>query len=85
MTTVHMAGARTLDDLAGEAAQRAVELRGLAAKGARARKKKALIDFMQALAQAGASAKRSMVPAAERSVHAWFCQVRACARCLHRL
>ena len=85
MTTVHMAGARTLDDLAGEAAQRALELRGLTAKGARARKKKALIDFMHALEQAGASAKRSTVPVAERSVHAWFCQVRASARHPHRL
>ena len=64
-----------LDDLAGEAAQRALELRGLAEKGARSRKKKALVDFMHALAQAGASAKRSAVPAAERSVHAWFSQV----------
>ena len=64
-----------LDDLAGEAAQRALELRALAEKGARSRKKKALVDFMRALAQAGASAKRSAVPAAERSVHAWFSQV----------
>lgn len=64
-----------LDEMAGEVAQRALELRGLAQKGARARKKKALIDFMRALAQAGVSAKRSAVPAAERSVHAWFSQV----------
>ena len=56
-------------------AQRALELRGLTEKGARARKKKALIDFMRALEQAGVSAKRSAVPAAERSVHAWFSQV----------
>ena len=68
-----------LDDLAVEAAQRALELRGLAEKGARARKKKALVDFMYALAQAGASAKRSAVPAAERSVYAWFSQVRSLA------
>lgn len=56
-------------------AQRALELRGLTEKGARARKKKALIDFMRALDQLGVSAKRSAVPAAERSVHAWFSQV----------
>ena len=68
-------GAQMLDDLAGEAAQRALELRALAEKGARSRKKKALVDFMRALAQAGASAKRSAVPAAERGVHAWFAQV----------
>ena len=64
-----------MDDLAGEAAQRALELQGLTEKGARARKKKALIDFMRALDQLGVSAKRSAVPAAERSVHAWFYQV----------
>ena len=64
-----------LDDLAGEAAQRALELRGLAEKGARSRKKKALVDFMHALAAAGASAKRSAVPATERGMHAWFSQV----------
>jgi len=56
-----------------------VELRNLTEKGARARKKKALIDFMHALDQAGISAKRSAVPAAERSVHAWFSQVRSSA------
>ena len=65
-----------MDDLAGEVAQRALELRGLTEKGARARKKKALIDFMRALDQLGVSAKRSAVPTAERSVHAWFSQVR---------
>ncbi len=78
MTTLRMAGARALDDLAGEAARRALELRGLKGKGARARKKKALADFICALQQAGASAKRSAVPAAERGVHACFSQVRNC-------
>ncbi|KAK9820997.1 hypothetical protein WJX81_006213, partial [Elliptochloris bilobata] len=58
--------------LAGEAAQRALELRGLTERGARARKKKALTDFLRALEAAGASRRRSAVPAAERSVQAWF-------------
>jgi len=65
------------DALAGEAAARALELRGLAERGARARKKKALTDFLRALEAAGASRRRSAVPAAERSVQAWFEQARA--------
>ena len=36
----------------------------------------AMLIATPAFAQAGASAKRSMVPASERSVHAWFCQAR---------
>ena len=66
-----------LEALAGEAAQRALELRGLAERGARARKKKALTDFLRALEAAGVSRRRSAVPAAERSVQAWFEQARA--------
>ena len=65
-----------LEALAGEAAQRALQLRGLAERGARARKKKALTDFLRALEASGASRRRSAVPAAERSVQAWFEQVR---------
>ena len=81
-TWLCLAGAQILEDLAGEVAQRALELRGLAEKGARARKKKALIDFMRTLDQVGVSAKRSAVPAAERSVHAWFSQVGSLAQIL---
>ena len=66
-----------LEALAGEAAQRALELRALGERGARARKKKALTDFLRALEAAGASRRRSAVPAAERSVQAWFEQARA--------
>ena len=57
-------------------AQRALELRGAADKGARSRKKKALTDLLHALAAAGLSRQRSAVPSVERSVHAWFTQVR---------
>jgi midasin len=65
----------SVDSLAGEAAQRAVELRSLSDKGARPRKKKALTDFLSALRSTGLSARRSAVPALERNVHAWFSQV----------
>ena len=65
-----------LDALAAEAAQRALELRGLTAKGARLRKKKALTDLLEALQAAGASRHVSAVPAAQRTVHSWFAQVR---------
>lgn len=67
-------GAGALDSLAGEIAQRALELRGLSDKGARARKKKALVDLLAALQAAGLSRQRSAVPATERSVHSWFAQ-----------
>ena len=69
------AGPDSLDSLAGEAAQRAAELRGAVGKGARPLKKKALGDFLRALQAAGASAFRTAVPADERSVSAWFMQV----------
>ena len=62
-------GATGLDELAAEAAQRALELRGLSEKGARARKKKALVDFLHALGETGVSHRRLAVPTAERSVH----------------
>ena len=64
-----------LERLAGEAVARALELRGLTARGARLRKKKALTDLLQALQAAGASRHASSVPAEERSVHSWFAQV----------
>lgn len=70
----HGAGATSLDDLASEAAQHALELRGLGEKGAKARKKKALVDFLRALGSAGVSHRRSAVPQNERSVHEWFSQ-----------
>lgn len=67
--------AASVDALAAEAAQRALELRGLTAKGARLRKKKALTDLLEALQAAGASRHVSAVPAAQRTVHSWFTQV----------
>ena len=75
MTVRGLAGAAAVDELAGEAAQRALELRGLTAKGARLRKKKALTDLLEALQAAGASRHASAVPVDDRSVHAWFAQV----------
>ncbi len=59
------------DDLAGRAAERALALRGDVAKGARARKKKALVDLLRALVAAGASRRRSAVPAEHRGARAW--------------
>ena len=66
-----------VDDLAGTIAQRATELRWVVAKGARAQKKRALTALLEALQAAGASRRRSAVPAAERTVQSWFRQVRA--------
>jgi midasin len=67
--------AAAADALAGEAASRALALRALTEKGARARKKKALVDFLAALAEAGVSKRSIAVPADQRSVHSWFQQV----------
>ncbi len=61
--------------LGAEAAQRALELRGLSEKGAAPRKKKALTDLLKALQEAGVSRRRSAIPADQRSVHSWFAQV----------
>ena len=69
-------GPRSIDELAGEAARRALELKQLATKNARTRKKKALVDFFAALAEVGVSRRRSAVPAVERDPRAWFAQVR---------
>ena len=75
-------GATSLDELAAEAAQHAMELRGLSEKGARARKKKALVDFLHALGEAGVSHRRLAVPVTERSVHSWFSQARRLHSCI---
>ena len=69
------AGAVAVEQLAGEAAERALELRQLTEKGARLRKKKALIDLLKALADLGFTKRRSAVPAHDRTVQAWFSQV----------
>lgn len=70
------AGGREVDELAGTIAARATELREVQGKGARAQKKRALAALVEALQTAGVSRLRSAVPATERSVQAWFRQVR---------
>jgi len=62
------------DELASDVAARAVALRSDVSKGAKARKKKALVDFFRALAAAGVSKLRSAVPPNRRGVQAWFSQ-----------
>ncbi|KAG7670517.1 hypothetical protein KSW81_003079 [Nannochloris sp. 'desiccata'] len=62
------------DELASDVAARAVALRSDVSKGAKARKKKALVDFFRALAAAGVSKLRSAVPPRKRGVQAWFSQ-----------
>lgn len=69
------AGALAVEEAAGEAAARALELRQLTDKGARLRKKKALNDLLKALADFGFTKRRSAVPAHDRTVQAWFSQV----------
>lgn len=64
-----------MEDLAAEAAERSLELRGLVEKGARLRKKKALGDLLKALTEVGVSRRRSAVPPEDRTVQAWFLQV----------
>ena len=70
-----LAASIQLDELATHAAQYSLELRKLTEKGARLRKKKALVDFLQALSEAGISHKRNAIPPSERTVHSWFSQV----------
>lgn len=70
------AGGREVDELAGTIAARATELREVQGKGARAQKKRTLAVLVEALQAAGVSRLRSAVPATERSVQAWFRQVR---------
>lgn len=72
---VHI-GAAGVEELAVEAAERSLQLRGLTDKGARLRKKKALGDLLKALAGQGLSRRRSAVPAHDRTVQDWFLQVR---------
>lgn len=69
-------GALQLDEVAGVAAARALELRENNEKGSRARKKAALTDLLRTLAAVGVSKLRSAVPASDRTVQAWFRQVR---------
>ena len=71
-----IAGALQMDEVAGVAAARALELRDNNEKGSRARKKSALTDLLRTLAAIGVSKLRSAVPATERTVQAWFRQVR---------
>ena len=61
-----------VDEMASDVASRAVQLRGDIVKGAKARKKKALVDFFRALAASGVSKLRSAVPVSKRGVQAWF-------------
>lgn len=70
-------GGVAVDGMATTIAARASELRGMAGKGARAQKKRALTALAEALQGAGVSRRRSAVPAAERSVQSWFRQVHA--------
>lgn len=66
--------ALSADDMASEAASTAVRLRQDITKGAKARKKKALVDFFKALGAAGVSKLRASIPANRRGVQAWFGQ-----------
>lgn len=75
------AGTLAVEEVAGEAAARAGELRQLTDKGARLRKKKALNDLLKALAGFGFTRRRSAVPAHNRTVQQWFSQVSGL--CLH--
>ncbi len=68
-------GAMGIEEVAGEAAERALELRQVTDKGARLRKKKALNDLLKALGALGLTRRRAAVPAHDRTVHAWFIQV----------
>ena len=69
------AGATSIEAVAGEAAERALQLRQTSDKGARLRKKKALNDLLKALGEMGLSRSRSAVPTNDRSVQDWFTQV----------
>jgi len=60
------------DDLASQAASRALELREDISKGAKARKKKALTDLFHALIDAGVSKRRTAVPSEYRGAASWL-------------
>jgi len=66
------AAAADLDGLAGDAAGRALALRGETAPAARPRKKKALGDLLAALVAAGASRSVAGVPRADRAPASWM-------------
>ncbi|KAL0049173.1 hypothetical protein WJX82_008148 [Trebouxia sp. C0006] len=68
-------GAMGIEEVAGEAAERALELRQVTDKGARLRKKKALNDLLKALGALGLTRRRAAVPPHDRTVHAWFTQI----------
>lgn len=68
-------GGLQVDDVAATIAGRAVELKSLVSKGAKARKKMAVTALLEAMANLGVSKRRSAVPALERSVQSWFRQV----------
>ncbi|GMH33343.1 hypothetical protein BSKO_01177 [Bryopsis sp. KO-2023] len=57
-----------IDELAGAAASRALELKKDVTKAAKSRKKKALSDFFKSLAAIGASKRRSAIPKDEQDV-----------------
>jgi midasin len=61
-----------LDELAAAAAARALALKEDTTKGARARKKKALTDFLGALKQVGYSQRSTDIAAGDRDAAAWF-------------
>lgn len=64
-----------MEEISEAAAQTALDLKSLTAKGTKPRKKKALLDLLHALGDMGFSYKRSAVPLNERSVHSWFMKV----------
>lgn len=64
------------NDLASEAVERALILQKDVEKGAKARKKKALVDFLKALGDLGVSRLRTAVPINYRGPNAWLFLVR---------
>lgn len=64
------------NDLASEAVERALLLQKDIEKGAKARKKKALVDFLKALGDLGVSKLRTSVPISHRGPNAWLFLVR---------
>lgn len=73
------AAAEAAEGLAGQAVEAALQLREQTDKGSRARKKKALTDFLAALTELGLSRLRTAVPPSQRSPHAWLLQVGCCS------
>ena len=81
---MYRTGAAGIEEVAGEAAERALELRQLTDKGARLRKKKALNDLLKALEGLGLTRRRAAVPPHDRTVQAWFTQVSTHHLSMHR-